>query len=384
MASWSNFLGLVQIFPSTQTEQNLGHFTNHQTPFGANSPPTQAEKSEHCIPAYVRFKDMTLRKQSRLADELGIWKTSQIGVFFDVLGTKQMTRADYHDDLCLLRETVCLFSSIEQALEQADMFHKYRSDQQEKDIERLDFLFWRFSDNIFFLSNLPSKNKKEEYEAAFEGTLSLFLSNVSVFFCHMIAKGYLTRGGMCMGDAVLNNEAVLGSALTNSYRIESSKKVNGGGVGVSKTVFDEFKSWANTTTAYGTNNSTEARQTFKHWFVEDKDAGTGDHKYPLLNIFHNEVLSDLSSVKIQEMIQSISENLYILSNASHSGKEKNRSKWIWTAAHLYFSLVSVPKRQGGPLNSSARYWEDKFKRNFFDADFKQIQDKSMNINYRNP
>ena len=26
LASWSNFLGMVQIFPSTQTEQNLGHF----------------------------------------------------------------------------------------------------------------------------------------------------------------------------------------------------------------------------------------------------------------------------------------------------------------------------------------------------------------------
>lgn len=26
-ASWSNFLGMFQIFPSTQTEQNLGHFT---------------------------------------------------------------------------------------------------------------------------------------------------------------------------------------------------------------------------------------------------------------------------------------------------------------------------------------------------------------------
>ena len=25
LASWSNFLGMVQIFPSTQTEQNLGH-----------------------------------------------------------------------------------------------------------------------------------------------------------------------------------------------------------------------------------------------------------------------------------------------------------------------------------------------------------------------
>lgn len=26
-ASWSNFLGMFQIFPSTQTEQNLGHFS---------------------------------------------------------------------------------------------------------------------------------------------------------------------------------------------------------------------------------------------------------------------------------------------------------------------------------------------------------------------
>ncbi|MDK8791963.1 hypothetical protein, partial [Corynebacterium sp. MSK039] len=26
LASWSNFFGMFQIFPSTQTEQNLGHF----------------------------------------------------------------------------------------------------------------------------------------------------------------------------------------------------------------------------------------------------------------------------------------------------------------------------------------------------------------------
>ncbi|MCF7183952.1 hypothetical protein L3H42_10630, partial [Corynebacterium sp. MC-13] len=31
-ASWSNFLGIFQIFPSTQTEQNLGHFNT----FGFN------------------------------------------------------------------------------------------------------------------------------------------------------------------------------------------------------------------------------------------------------------------------------------------------------------------------------------------------------------
>ena len=30
-ASWSNFLGIFQIFPSTQTEQNLGHFTKPGT-----------------------------------------------------------------------------------------------------------------------------------------------------------------------------------------------------------------------------------------------------------------------------------------------------------------------------------------------------------------
>ncbi|MCF6818982.1 hypothetical protein L3H37_00005, partial [Corynebacterium sp. MC-20] len=37
-ASWSNFLGIFQIFPSTQTEQNLGHFTapNTPVPFASN------------------------------------------------------------------------------------------------------------------------------------------------------------------------------------------------------------------------------------------------------------------------------------------------------------------------------------------------------------
>ncbi|MDK8470397.1 hypothetical protein QP926_08310, partial [Corynebacterium accolens] len=31
-ASWSNFLGMFQIFPSTQTEQNLGHFNLPESP----------------------------------------------------------------------------------------------------------------------------------------------------------------------------------------------------------------------------------------------------------------------------------------------------------------------------------------------------------------
>ncbi|MFR9850343.1 hypothetical protein ACL1CG_13225, partial [Corynebacterium striatum] len=35
-ASWSNFFGMFQIFPSTQTEQNLGHF-NHGDWFPAPS-----------------------------------------------------------------------------------------------------------------------------------------------------------------------------------------------------------------------------------------------------------------------------------------------------------------------------------------------------------
>ncbi|MDK8709280.1 hypothetical protein QP952_06300, partial [Corynebacterium pseudodiphtheriticum] len=33
-ASWSNFLGMFQIFPSTQTEQNLGHFNSYWQAFG--------------------------------------------------------------------------------------------------------------------------------------------------------------------------------------------------------------------------------------------------------------------------------------------------------------------------------------------------------------
>ena len=34
-ASWSNFLGMFQIFPSTQTEQNLGHFIELGAKYGA-------------------------------------------------------------------------------------------------------------------------------------------------------------------------------------------------------------------------------------------------------------------------------------------------------------------------------------------------------------
>ncbi|WP_237746494.1 hypothetical protein, partial [Corynebacterium jeikeium] len=39
-ASWSNFLGMFQIFPSTQTEQNLGHFKVCWRKTGLNPPPT--------------------------------------------------------------------------------------------------------------------------------------------------------------------------------------------------------------------------------------------------------------------------------------------------------------------------------------------------------
>ncbi|MCF6780107.1 hypothetical protein L3H35_10780, partial [Corynebacterium sp. MC-21] len=40
-ASWSNFLGIFQIFPSTQTEQNLGHFNTDRRwnyPLGNHAP----------------------------------------------------------------------------------------------------------------------------------------------------------------------------------------------------------------------------------------------------------------------------------------------------------------------------------------------------------
>lgn len=327
---------------------------------------------------------MTLQEQPHPTDELGICKTNQIGVFFDVLGTKRITSDDNHDELDSLQNTKLLFRSVEQALREADYFHSYRREQQEIDIESLDFLSWRFSDNIFLLSNLPSKNRKTEYDGAFEGTFSLFLSVVSAFFCHMLKQGYLTRGGMCMGFAVLNNEAVLGSALTNSYKIESSQNVNGGGVGVSDTIFNEFKNWANTTIAYGKNNSDKALQTFKHWFIEDKEAGTDNCKCSLLNIFHEEVLGDLGDEAIQEMIQAISKSLYMLSETSHDEDKKARSKWIWTAAHLYFSLVLGCQRQDGIPGCLNNCWDKKFENNFSDTDLEQIRDKSMNINYRNP
>ena len=38
LASWSNFLGMFQIFPSTQTEQNLGHFNSGGTGPGQSQP----------------------------------------------------------------------------------------------------------------------------------------------------------------------------------------------------------------------------------------------------------------------------------------------------------------------------------------------------------
>ncbi|MCT1410592.1 hypothetical protein, partial [Corynebacterium accolens] len=40
-ASWSNFLGIFQIFPSTQTEQNLGHFNTAELRFPTTLPGIQ-------------------------------------------------------------------------------------------------------------------------------------------------------------------------------------------------------------------------------------------------------------------------------------------------------------------------------------------------------
>lgn len=306
-------------------------------------------------------------------------KTNQIGVFFDVLGTKQITEATNQNQSRMQAETKQLFISTEEALLEADPLHKHRRDQQEKDIESLDFQYWRFSDNIFFLSSLPKKAATAEYEGSFESTFDLFLTSVSLFFCHMLAKCHLTRGGMSMGYAVLNNEAVLGSALTESYKIESSGNIEGGGLGVSENIFTELKDWASTTIAYGMNNSTGALQTFDHWFIEYAD----EPNFSLLNIFHHEILSALGDVKIDEILDAISRALAYPGNGS-AKNQKIRAKWTWTAAHLYFSLVLNNARLRNASIGTAAHWKRKFTTLLSSTDMTQILKKSRKIGYRIP
>ena len=57
-ASWSNFLGMFQIFPSTQTEQNLGHFTVLVKP---------PRLSEPKVSSYLAYLSLRLRARCKAA-----------------------------------------------------------------------------------------------------------------------------------------------------------------------------------------------------------------------------------------------------------------------------------------------------------------------------
>ena len=55
-ASWSNFLGIFQIFSSTQTEQNLGHFSYPVITVIANIPDHRPDLVQR------NFRDQALRR----------------------------------------------------------------------------------------------------------------------------------------------------------------------------------------------------------------------------------------------------------------------------------------------------------------------------------
>ncbi|MCF6772343.1 hypothetical protein L3H34_08455, partial [Corynebacterium sp. MC-22] len=67
-ASWSNFLGIFQIFPSTQTEQNLGHFKeewlklyrNKTVKAGMSAMQSVTHEDEWLVEAYMETDYSTL------------------------------------------------------------------------------------------------------------------------------------------------------------------------------------------------------------------------------------------------------------------------------------------------------------------------------------
>ncbi|MCF6821031.1 hypothetical protein L3H37_10635, partial [Corynebacterium sp. MC-20] len=59
--SWSNFLGIFQIFPSTQTEQNLGHFTHGKE---------KVAKEQTRYPEWKAFVDAIQKETERTKNEL--------------------------------------------------------------------------------------------------------------------------------------------------------------------------------------------------------------------------------------------------------------------------------------------------------------------------
>ena len=56
LASWSNLLGIFEIFPSTQTEQNLGHFSYPVITVIANIPDHRPDLVQR------NFRDQALRR----------------------------------------------------------------------------------------------------------------------------------------------------------------------------------------------------------------------------------------------------------------------------------------------------------------------------------
>ena len=198
---------------------------------------------------------------------------------------------------------------------------------------------WQFSDNIFLLSALPEHEGRTglNAEGAIESDVFQLFQSVSFFFVNMLLKGYLLRGGIAMGNAAFSTRTVLGTALNNSYAIESSGNVAGGGVGVDWKVVNFLSKWARSSEY----SKSDYLASLNKWMVTTHNQPAPGNATPEsnpdftvhLNYFSPEVRNELTSREVEEIIENLERQA-----RSSRGDTKTYNKWIWTAALLYFSL----------------------------------------------
>lgn len=152
------------------------------------------------------------------------------------------------------------------------------------------------------------------------------------------------RGGIAMGNAVFDAQAVLGTALNKSYEIESSGKVSGGGIGVDESVLKFLTDWA-TTSKYSTD---QYKTSLNKWMIRTSNQpkpgafesnSTSSHMIHL-NYFSPEVLEILTPENFDEIFSSLAKGVRI-----SRGHKKVYDKWIWAAALLYYSAKDDPISQ---------------------------------------
>lgn len=279
----------------------------------------------------------------------------EIGVFFDVLGVRGIEN---------LKDIERLSESIQ------DSLSLVRPPFLMEDVTVSRFSLartWQFSDNIFLLSALPEHEGRTGFnaEGAVESDVFQLFHSVSFFFVNMLLKGYLLRGGIAMGNAAFSSRAVLGTALNNSYAIESSGRVAGGGVGVDREVVNFLSNWAQSSE----NSKGDYLASLNKWMVTTHNQPAPGDATPEsnsdftihLNYFSPEVRNELTPRNVEEIIENLERQ-----TRSSRGATKTYNKWIWTAALLYFSL--------GPKHAHALFSK------FDKVDLTHIENVSRGIN----